>query len=342
MTDLTKLTLAERARGAAQEAVLRHRADAGLPRRHRGRQHASQRLCAADAGAGAAQAKASDARLAKGEARPLEGLPLGIKDLYCTKGVRTTACSNILDGFTPTYESTVTQNLWDAGAVMLGKLNCDEFAMGSSNETSCFGPVVNPWRRKGSQRGAGAGRLLGRLVGGGGGRPVPWRHGHRHRRLDPPAGRHHRHGRHQADLRALLALGHRRLRLLARPGRADRQDGARCGDPAAAHGERRSQGFDLGRRARAGLRGGRRPERQGPQGRRAQGVPHGRHAAGDRGPLAAGHRLAEGGRRDHARHLAAAHQVRAAGLLHRGARRGLLNLARYDGVRYGLRKRAAT
>jgi aspartyl-tRNA(Asn)/glutamyl-tRNA(Gln) amidotransferase subunit A len=96
------------------------------------------------------QAKASDTRLAKGEARPLEGLPLGIKDLYCTKGVRTTACSNILGEFTPTYESTVTQNLWDAGAVMLGKLNNDEFAMGSSNETSRFGPVVNPWRRKGS------------------------------------------------------------------------------------------------------------------------------------------------------------------------------------------------
>jgi len=100
-----------------------------------------------------AQAKASDARLKAGTARPLEGLPLGIKDLYCTKGVRTTAGSNILDGFTPTYESTITQNLWDAGAVMLGKLNCDEFAMGSSNETSCFGPVVNPWRRKGSNVG---------------------------------------------------------------------------------------------------------------------------------------------------------------------------------------------
>src|SRR5205823_12438172 len=97
-----------------------------------------------------AQAKLSDARLAKGDARPLEGLAVGIKDRYCTKGVRTTAGSNILDNFTPTYESTVTQNLWDAGAVMLGKLNCDEFAMGSSNETSCFGPVTNPWRRKGS------------------------------------------------------------------------------------------------------------------------------------------------------------------------------------------------
>jgi len=97
-----------------------------------------------------AQARASDERIAKGEGRPLEGIALGIKDLFCTRGVRTTACSRILDNFTPTYESTVTQNLLDAGAVMLGKLNCDEFAMGSSNETSCFGPVVNPWRRKGS------------------------------------------------------------------------------------------------------------------------------------------------------------------------------------------------
>ena len=97
-----------------------------------------------------AQAKASDQRRAKGQAGALEGLPLGIKDLFCTKGVRTTACSGVLDGFVPTYESTVTQNLWDAGAVMLGKLNNDEFAMGSSNETSCFGPVTSPWRRQGS------------------------------------------------------------------------------------------------------------------------------------------------------------------------------------------------
>lgn len=99
-----------------------------------------------------AMADASDAKLAKGEGGKLEGAPLGIKDLYCTKGVRTTACSNILGEFTPTYESTVTQNLWDEGAVMLGKLNMDEFAMGSSNETSRFGPVVNPWRRKGDNR----------------------------------------------------------------------------------------------------------------------------------------------------------------------------------------------
>ena len=99
-----------------------------------------------------AMADASDARLAKGDGGKLEGAPLGIKDLYCTAGVRTTACSNILGEFTPTYESTVTQNLWDQGAVMLGKLNMDEFAMGSSNETSRFGPVVNPWRREGDNR----------------------------------------------------------------------------------------------------------------------------------------------------------------------------------------------
>ena len=95
-------------------------------------------------------AKESDARIGKAEARPLEGIPLGIKDLFATQGSRTSACSHVLDGFTPTYESTVTANLWNAGAVMLGKLNNDEFAMGSSNETSYYGPVVNPWRRKGS------------------------------------------------------------------------------------------------------------------------------------------------------------------------------------------------
>src|SRR6202161_4506671 len=95
-------------------------------------------------------ARASDARLAKGEGGPLEGLPLGIKDLFCTAGVRTTACSHILVNFVPTYESSVTANLWHDGAVLLGKLNNDEFAMGSSNETSCFGPVASPWRRRGS------------------------------------------------------------------------------------------------------------------------------------------------------------------------------------------------
>lgn len=95
-------------------------------------------------------AKASDARLAAGKAGALEGIPLGIKDLFGTEGVHTQACSHILDGFKPHYESTVTSNLWADGAVMLGKLNMDEFAMGSSNESSYYGPVKNPWRANGS------------------------------------------------------------------------------------------------------------------------------------------------------------------------------------------------
>ncbi len=114
------------------------------------------------------QAAASDARIASAEAGPLEGLPLGIKDLFCTKGVRTTACSNILGNFVPQYESTVSGQLWRDGAVMLGKLNNDEFAMGSSNETSAFGNVVNPWRRNGSNAGASGGAVEGTyLVPGG-------------------------------------------------------------------------------------------------------------------------------------------------------------------------------
>ena len=97
-----------------------------------------------------AMAAESDKRLKAGDARPLEGIALGVKDLFATESVRTTACSKILDNFIPPYESTVTSQLWRDGAVMLGKLNNDEFAMGSSNETSAFGPVVSPWQRKGS------------------------------------------------------------------------------------------------------------------------------------------------------------------------------------------------
>ncbi|MBB3235024.1 Asp-tRNA(Asn)/Glu-tRNA(Gln) amidotransferase subunit GatA [Phyllobacterium endophyticum] len=97
-----------------------------------------------------AMAKASDARLASGNAGALEGIPLGIKDLFGTEGIHTQAASHILDGFKPNYESTVTANLWADGAVMLGKLNMDEFAMGSSNETSYYGAVKNPWRARGS------------------------------------------------------------------------------------------------------------------------------------------------------------------------------------------------
>ncbi|MBX6328124.1 MAG: Asp-tRNA(Asn)/Glu-tRNA(Gln) amidotransferase subunit GatA [Pseudolabrys sp.] len=95
-------------------------------------------------------AKACDARLARGEAGPLEGIPLAVKDMFCTAGIRSTACSRILRDFVPTYESTVTANLWRDGAVLIGKTNCDEFAMGSSNETSCFGSVISPWRPRGA------------------------------------------------------------------------------------------------------------------------------------------------------------------------------------------------
>ena len=95
-----------------------------------------------------AAAIASDEKLAKGEAGALEGLPVAIKDLFCTEGVRTTACSHILENFVPPYESTFSGNLKKAGSVMLGKTSLDEFAMGSSNMTSYFGDVINPWRKK--------------------------------------------------------------------------------------------------------------------------------------------------------------------------------------------------
>ena len=180
-------------------------------------------------------AAASDERLARGEGGPLEGLPIGVKDLYATRGVHTQACSHILDGFKPTYESTVTAQLWRDGAVMLGKLNMDEFAMGSSNETSYYGPVASPWLppnwSAAQARAALAGDKRGLLVPGGssGGsaaavaaRLCLGRDRQRHRRIDPPAGGVHRHLRHQADLRALLALRHGRFRLLARPGRTAR------------------------------------------------------------------------------------------------------------------------
>ena len=167
-------------------------------------------------------ARAVDARIAKGEGGPLAGIPLGIKDLFATKDVRTTACSKILGNFVPPYESTVTSQLWRDGAVMLGKLNNDEFAMGSSNETSCFGPVVNPWRREGSNTtlvpggssGGSASAVAALLCMG----ATATDTGGSIRQ--PAAFTAHR--RHQADLRPLLALGHRRVRVLARPGGSDR------------------------------------------------------------------------------------------------------------------------
>ena len=149
MTDLTKLTLAAARDGLIKKSFsVRELTDAFLTAIDKSNGHLNAYVLPTPDHA-RAQADASDKRIAAGNARPLEGLPLGNKDLFCTKGIRTTACSKILDDFIPQYESTVGQNLWTAGAVMLGKLNNDEFAMGSSNETSAFGNVVSPWRRKG-------------------------------------------------------------------------------------------------------------------------------------------------------------------------------------------------
>jgi len=150
VTDLTKLTLSEARDGLAEKDFsATELAQAHLDAIEAGNSNLNIYVLPTPDQT-LAQAKVSDQRIAKGEAGRLEGLPLGIKDLFCTRGVRTTACSKILDDFKPTYESSVTQNLWNAGAVMLGKLNNDEFAMGSSNESSTFGPAVNPWRRAGS------------------------------------------------------------------------------------------------------------------------------------------------------------------------------------------------
>ena len=144
MTDLTQLTLAE-ARDALRSKTI---SASELTKAHLAAMEQARALNAyvlETPDQALAMAAKSDEKLAKGEAGPLEGIPLGIKDLYATQGVRTTACSNILGDFTPQYESTVTSQLWRDGAVMLGKLNNDEFAMGSSNESSSFGPVVSPW-----------------------------------------------------------------------------------------------------------------------------------------------------------------------------------------------------
>jgi len=150
MTDLTSLTLAQ-----AREALRKKEFSATeLAEAHLAAVEQARALNAfvmETPERARAMARASDARLAKGEGGPLEGLPLAIKDLFCTEGVRTTACSHILDNFVPPYESTVTAKLWRAGAVLIGKTNADEFAMGSSNETSYYGPVVSPWRRRGAQ-----------------------------------------------------------------------------------------------------------------------------------------------------------------------------------------------
>src|SRR6201992_2285225 len=149
MTDLTSLTLAEARDGLAKKSFTSlELTDAHLKAMEAARVLNAYVLETRDRAR--AMAREADAGIAKGAGGPLAGIPLGIKDLFATRDIRTTACSKILGNFVPTYESTITSQLWRDGAVLLGKLNNDEFAMGSSNETSCFGPVVNPWRREGS------------------------------------------------------------------------------------------------------------------------------------------------------------------------------------------------
>jgi aspartyl-tRNA(Asn)/glutamyl-tRNA(Gln) amidotransferase subunit A len=152
MTDLTSLTIAEaRTKLAAREISAVELTDAYLKAIDAVNPVINAYVTTTPEKA-REMAKASDARIAAGKAGALEGIPLGIKDLFATRDVHTQACSHILDGFKPKYESTVTENLWNDGAVMLGKLNMDEFAMGSSNESSYYGPVINPWKAEGSNQ----------------------------------------------------------------------------------------------------------------------------------------------------------------------------------------------
>ena len=150
MTDLTALTIAEAREQLKAKAITATELTGAYIQAIENANEALNAYIVTTPEKALEMAKASDARLASGNAGALEGIPLGIKDLFGTEGIHTQAASHILDGFKPHYESTVTANLWADGAVMLGKLNMDEFAMGSSNETSYYGPVKNPWRAKGS------------------------------------------------------------------------------------------------------------------------------------------------------------------------------------------------
>lgn len=146
MTDLTKLTIAEALKGLKSKEFSAVELTSAYVEKMQSHRDLNAYVLETPEKA-LEQAKISDEKYKNGINGALEGIPLGVKDLFCTKGIRTTACSHILDGFVPEYESTVTQKLLDAGASFLGKLNMDEFAMGGSNETSYYGPAVNPWSK---------------------------------------------------------------------------------------------------------------------------------------------------------------------------------------------------
>ena len=146
MTDLTKLTIAEAREGLKKKEFTAVELAENYIKNMAAKRNLNAYVCETPEKA-LEQAKASQSKIETGIGGDLEGIPLGIKDLFCTKGIATTACSKILQGFVPPYESTVTAKLLAAGANFLGKLNMDEFAMGGSNETSAFGPAVNPWSK---------------------------------------------------------------------------------------------------------------------------------------------------------------------------------------------------
>ena len=270
-------------------------------------------------------AKAADARIAAGKAGPLEGIPLGIKDLFCTEGVRTTACSHILDDFMPTYESTVTANLWRDGAVMLGKLNNDEFAMGSSNETSYFGPVVNPvapQRREHcawcpAARRAVRPRRLPRSFALARPAPIPAARSASPRPSPAPSAS----SRPMAAARAGASSPSRRRSI--RPGRLRaraRHARSCCARwPATIRRTPPRSIVPVPDYETAARQVG-----EGHEDRHSEGIPARRHAARDRDAVGAGRGVAEGSGRRAGRGLAAAHQIRAAGLLHRRAGRSVV------------------
>ena len=270
-------------------------------------------------------ASESDKRLAANKsAGALEGIPLGIKDLFCTKGVRTTACSHILNGFEPPYESTVTQNLWDAGAVMLGKLNMDEFAMGSSTETSHFGPCINPWRAKdkteklvpggssgGSSSAVAAGLCLGATASDTGGsirQPAAFTGTVG---IKPTYGRCSRWGM-VAFASSLDQAG---------PIARSIRDAALLLQAMASYD---LKNFDERRQAASRSGKGARPAGEGLEDRHPEGIPRRGHVGGDRGALAEGHRDLQGCRSDDRRYQPSAHESGAPRLLHRGPRRSVI------------------
>src|SRR6266478_4244473 len=318
MTDLTSMTIAEARTGLANKSFTSlELTDAHLAAIEEARALNAFVLETPDQAR--AMARAIDAKIARGEGGPLAGIPLGIKDLFATKDVRTTACSKILGNFVPPYESTVTSQLWRDGAVLLGKLNNDEFAMGSSNETSCFGPVVNPWRRDGANTtlvpggssGGSASAVAALLcmgatatdTGGSIRQPAAFT---ATVGMKPTYGRCSRWG------------------IVARSGRADRAYGARCGDPDALDGGSRPERHHVGRSRGAGLRGRDRKIRKRHEDRHTQRISSRRHARGNRKALERGRGLAQVRGRRTGGCFAASHQIRASSLLYCGAGGGLV------------------